>query len=1095
MDENFSPLGCSIMNYYKKFGQNRDLEKFLRLHRSYSNKSSSESSLFCPTTTQTTHYNSNFGGGGNCGDGNHINNLNKIPISEECFGRSLQNLSILKNNDPGEDFNTSNISSARSKSGGSRLQSSDGFEGDGEDDPIVKKSLITKDVVTKSKKGVNVNFESFIEINMPQPIPLKHPSPPPPPPLPPAVLIETPPKIESREKFVQTTTFPEEESPIVPSTTATKKVLINSQPMSIDGEVNCSPTSSIASQHRQKLEWDSGADVGYSKKIDSNEAGLSSLERNALTKLFANYGLSLDSNIILLSSKKTEITSSAEPVIELGAATDEKERRGKSVREKWRIVSEGIMRQNTKIRSSMTQTSQLDDSEMKFEAAQHSTPYTVPERKPSEVITVDRTEKFSQTSMKELRSQSVQVSCESSMEAAKVEESPDSSQSTKKSSRSPSINNDSVGKYENEGQSNPSVSSLIDHGPAAADERRPQNHDSEETDAESFEFVSGVEYLRKSNEKSDKKRQIKADDDRSVASSSVGSSFSLSKYTKNLPENYQKLSRLEKNLTVGINLMNSLLESASLSTDSKTVLIKKIIGKLEKMVKRNCGADDADSEHIKTIESIKLKISGTGEEKLCEAERTSTNASVKTIASKKNENPRKPVMEKDCVDGGVGRNGGHMGENSKKDWLKPMTHSEIDYETNSKRKVTPDKLKSTERSEKDLQLSLITANIKYLEKLKIFLENGGNAENFLGGSEIKLNIAKKSSSNATVATKSSQRSADFSSEAATSSFSWNSHANVKNKQSTRSKLETPPSTSLDDGDKNHHNESIDTFARHKREAFVEKYNRMRMEKDPEPEIKVIYTRPYSGGVGNTTNDYYSNANRIVNRQKRAPTKTSKNTAATSINSSDIFMSSMSLPPTHSQSNISSKSTVISSQLRFDMLNIGTQTSDSVKATSPIVGGHEDRRCRPTRMVKKFTTITSNKSHQITPRPIAYMLRFDGATQTFQNKIMAERIEMRGETKTVAGHENEMISPTTTTTRSGSNLFNIHNNLEVNLKRLSNDFSLQNTLIEKNRSFLASAEERRNYIHEVNQLRLVNSNLCWGKNNLLLMPLFCLQKTS
>lgn len=693
--ENYAPLSSSIMNYYKKFGQNRNLEGYFRTehnrshlepvdgehihhhhhnhHRNHKNsnlhgsgyKSTSEGSLYCPATSEN------------------------LPNNDEPFslGQSLQNISTLKNYLSNEKLNSTGDISFKNSARSGYKSDHDGAGGDTDNEVDGIKTTITSKEISKSKKGVNLNFESFIEINMPDnnnkfSTPITYP-PLPPPSIPP-ITSELPTITKhcmSSEKMVQTYDDKEIqiEMPIIP----TKSQLSNPQPQSLESELNISPTSSIASQQKQKLEWDSMADVGYSKRQLNTETNLNTLEQNALKKFFASYGLNSDPSIILLSSKKTSEKNEIK-----NDQIDEIKKT--EIRMKWKDLSARILKE-------------IDDKKLK------SIPQSITTQTDNENVIVEkRFEKFCQTSFIEFKSQSVQVSEHSisSKNSKKIHStiSSNSMESNVEPSLQPTLNDNSLGKFENEEISKTS-------------HPKSKSNPEEETDAESFEFLSGIDYMKKSD--LSKKSSM-------VSSSSSG--FDFGELDK-IPV-FQKLSKLEKNLTIGVNLINSLLESKSLSTDSKTVLIKKITTKLENYIKKNgeTGAEELLTKHLK---SHQKKIESVPSRELSHPP-SSNQQSLKSSKSSAKDSPKKSS-----------KSSTHSIPKQNNEWLQPMTNSELEYELYTKPKKTSEShgseksekliVKETkDEKEKDMQLSLIEANIKYLEKLKFFLERGGQVDNLMG---------------------------------------------------------------------------------------------------------------------------------------------------------------------------------------------------------------------------------------------------------------------------------------------------------------------------------------------------------------------------
>lgn len=130
-----------IMEYYLKFGQNRDLEKFLRL-RAAANTTRSSSDGSIPAATMAAEEMDRLGG--------------KV-------GRSMENLSTLKKQEQAEE---------RGRKSAELLGASGGSEGKREEkkpEVEVPKEVVVKETKSEKKSGRNFNFnlESVIEIKLP----------------------------------------------------------------------------------------------------------------------------------------------------------------------------------------------------------------------------------------------------------------------------------------------------------------------------------------------------------------------------------------------------------------------------------------------------------------------------------------------------------------------------------------------------------------------------------------------------------------------------------------------------------------------------------------------------------------------------------------------------------------------------------------------------------------------------------------------------------------------------------------------------------------------------------------------------------------
>lgn len=311
-------LSSTVLDYYNKFGQNRDLEKYLRLRRQNSSKSSSDGSLYNFERTNTV-------------------------AETERVRKSLQKLNVSEEN----EANVATVDSpAEQNEVGTAAHGKDKFSGKSSA-AASEQIKIQKILRKKSKsKSYNVSMESNIEISMPPPPP-SHSLPE----LTRKVDIVTADLLKSMPKQLQyqsceTQTInplPEKvaqsstrEEPIVQEVVAQiEEAIVRTKPAD-EYAVETSPASSIASA-KMRLEWDSMADVGYNKIIDfksKSNSNLSTFEKDALTKFFARRGLNFDDNLVIIASpdertklQKRKMTKSA---IEM---------RQKSDNENWRSFS------------------------------------------------------------------------------------------------------------------------------------------------------------------------------------------------------------------------------------------------------------------------------------------------------------------------------------------------------------------------------------------------------------------------------------------------------------------------------------------------------------------------------------------------------------------------------------------------------------------------------------------------------------------------------------------------------------------------------------------------------------------------------------
>lgn len=295
-------LSTTVLDYYNKYGQNRDLEKYLRLRRQNSSKSSSDGSLYNFERTNTA------------AEAERVRkSLQKLNVSEGSGAKVADDNLLPDQNVAGPSANVKEKSSGKSSAtAGEQIK-------------------IQKVLRKKSKsKSYNVSMESNIEINMP-----------PPPPSYSLPELTNKADIDASEndllkpkrlqfqtcetqtidpapvELLPTSTIVE---PIVQQVVATVEESIVRRIPGDECAAETSPASSIASA-KMRLEWDSMADVGYNKIIDfksKSNSNLSTFEKDALTKFFARRGLNFDDNLVIIASpddrsklQKRKITKSA----------------------------------------------------------------------------------------------------------------------------------------------------------------------------------------------------------------------------------------------------------------------------------------------------------------------------------------------------------------------------------------------------------------------------------------------------------------------------------------------------------------------------------------------------------------------------------------------------------------------------------------------------------------------------------------------------------------------------------------------------------------------------------------------------------------
>lgn len=290
-----SKLSSTVLDYYYKYGQNRDLEKYLRMRRSTS-KSSSDSSLKNYESTSDSK--------------RLAKSMDKLDLSDS--------KSKIKD-DSGRRTTKSTDDVCESGDGPKQNKKAN------DNDRIKIEKKTQQQFKGKSKsKSYNLNLESSIEINLPSSTSL--------PTLPTTQSIDS---IANPRRIPQLETSETQTDPIV-SKPMQKSTSVQVTPPAASKSIakpereqmkqtqdsiqETSPASSVASA-KVRLEWDSMADIGYNRIIDfksQSNSNLTTFEKSALTKFFAKRGLNFDDNFLILAPagnksplQKREFTQSA----------------------------------------------------------------------------------------------------------------------------------------------------------------------------------------------------------------------------------------------------------------------------------------------------------------------------------------------------------------------------------------------------------------------------------------------------------------------------------------------------------------------------------------------------------------------------------------------------------------------------------------------------------------------------------------------------------------------------------------------------------------------------------------------------------------
>ncbi|XP_055315267.1 formin-J-like [Sitodiplosis mosellana] len=806
-----SKLSSTVLDYYYKYGQNRDLEKYLRMKRSTS-KSSSDSSL-------RNYESSNY-----TADSKRIaKSMDKLDLSD---GKSK----------PTDDSGRRTVKSTEDV-----CESGDGPKEkpkSNEKNQIKIEKKTQQQFKSKSKsKSYNLNLESSIEINLPSSTSM--------PTLPTTQTIDSIPKRAQIPKLessgTQTNAFlskPMQRSTSVQvASPSSAKAIVKSEREQMkktqDSIQETSPASSVASA-KVRLEWDSMADIGYNRIIDfksQSNSNLTTFEKSALTKFFAKRGLNFDDNFLILAPadnksplQKREFTQSAIEMREAQRIRKELPKLSPSTSKKlWETALEKYREKYRKSKSDATSGIDTTHFMSLSTAPHHSTPLP---------IDTSNSGRFSD----EPSNHEIQKPIESKPGKPQVE-------LIEKWCQTSSIDVEAIGIQVEQPQFS-RISRSVQYEIEQVHEST-QKDDEDLTTATSFEFLAPNAYtnrqmaeqltpiLNKSaadeipnrkevrnesiyiqDENPDEKENIPPMNDKENipplplhAMQCRNDQPSAYKTPENTIDNNES-SVLPNDLQKGVDLINALIDSCTNDTATKKKLIRKIVRHLIK------SKDTKDITQMIMSYSGKSmsKISGVGSLDLKESEQSGADmaandtisgisalSSSSSVASASVEHSRMPVnsRQEKKVDGKKGKKEKEQGvekeeeeekkdekeeqieqeedineEREIKDWLLPVTQSEIEKENARKSQIIQaikiideEQPKSRERrasdqlttfekpnknneileflkNEKKTHHNWIDQEIEHLKNLKLLLQNVNATESDESGesiSEEKIN--------------------------------------------------------------------------------------------------------------------------------------------------------------------------------------------------------------------------------------------------------------------------------------------------------------------------------------------------------------------
>lgn len=305
-----SKLSSTVLDYYYKYGQNRDLEKYLRLKRQSTSKSSSDSSLknYASADSPTL-------------DCKRITkSMDRLNLSD----RKIQFADEDDRNEPQCSSAGEPSAAIDSELNESSRDKPKAKHKSNESQPIKIEKKTQQQWKSKSKsKSYNFNMESSIEINLPTTSSM------------PILPVSTQtididssgkpyriaaPQLESIE--TQTDAMATEPGPSHVKTLSVEQKVNEMKPTAAVAVATTttptpeivqetSPASSVASAVKSRLEWDSMADIGYNRFIDfksQSNSNLTTFERSALTKFFAKRGLNFEDNLVILAPPTSSTT-------------------------------------------------------------------------------------------------------------------------------------------------------------------------------------------------------------------------------------------------------------------------------------------------------------------------------------------------------------------------------------------------------------------------------------------------------------------------------------------------------------------------------------------------------------------------------------------------------------------------------------------------------------------------------------------------------------------------------------------------------------------------------------------------------------------
>lgn len=652
-----SALSSTILDYYHKYGRNRDLEKYLR----FRNRTSSGCSSI------------------------------ELSPTDECrAGKSLENINILESClEPEKSVQKSKSSESLNKSGHSNPDKT--LENSGKSPRADNQIKLTSKKTVKSKKKYNINMDTCIEITLPQQLP--HP----------------PHQQQTLTPFDPLTQhdFSQQKIEFGTSETQTEqRIQFPKTPVRSEFDVTDIPArpSSVASSaasisNKQRLEWDSMADVGYYKSTESSRlTNLTEFERKALKKFFASHGVNFDDEMVMFTSKSKlshsvpELTKQAEKA---------------RMREKWEVAFQKILEEKYAKRNGKNKEVKVDRKRVwqsalvKFrekygtqfnpesdlcitEPTVHSTPIltdaskgVIPKVRSKTLDTKSQTEDVAEKliGVDRLieRIDGVEKACQTSMITTSSKE---CQVDVTTSDGFSALDFQGISSTDNSKESEKSVDckegviSATSFEFFAPDVYTGQDKENIPPCMKERNFPTKAKVVRQDENKENVPPKV-PDDNEIVDKLHPSTPHNTTTESSQTDEIFGVISTLENDLTRGVEVLYSLANSKELTEAKKKKLVRQIIKRITNVKYKDSTASSESIVSSSCCDSVKSKsVVGNAKPNI---------SGVNTLSSTSSSSSNKELsLSSAKVRPALKQN--NSKENSIKDWLKPITNSEVEHE-------------------------------------------------------------------------------------------------------------------------------------------------------------------------------------------------------------------------------------------------------------------------------------------------------------------------------------------------------------------------------------------------------------------------------